>query len=76
MGADEVWCCSNTLFSTELAAVKDYSHRFVKQMDKTTEIGESLSPPTRRSTFAAHLLLLSRVPWPVDGEESLSEQTS
>lgn len=31
--------CSNTLFSTELAAVKDYSRRFAKQMDKTTEIG-------------------------------------
>lgn len=30
---------SNTLFSTELAAVKDYSRRFQKQMDKTTEIG-------------------------------------
>ncbi|KAK4705579.1 cell division control protein 12, partial [Phenoliferia sp. Uapishka_3] len=29
----------NTLFSTELAAVKDYKRRFVKQMDKTTEIG-------------------------------------
>ncbi|GAA6010369.1 hypothetical protein JCM10207_005196 [Rhodosporidiobolus poonsookiae] len=28
----------NTLFSTELAAVKDYSRRFTKQMDKTTEI--------------------------------------
>ncbi|GAA5866680.1 hypothetical protein JCM3774_001955 [Rhodotorula dairenensis] len=28
----------NTLFSTELAAVKDYSRRFAKQMDKTTEI--------------------------------------
>ncbi|KAL8284134.1 hypothetical protein RQP46_004883 [Phenoliferia psychrophenolica] len=28
----------NTLFSTELAAVKDYKRRFVKQMDKTTEI--------------------------------------
>ncbi|KDE05009.1 septin like spn4 [Microbotryum lychnidis-dioicae p1A1 Lamole] len=28
----------NTLFSTELAPVKDYSRRFVKQMDKTTEI--------------------------------------
>ncbi|GAA6040775.1 hypothetical protein JCM8097_003293 [Rhodosporidiobolus ruineniae] len=28
----------NTLFSTELAGVKDYSRRFTKQMDKTTEI--------------------------------------
>ncbi|KAI5476856.1 cell division control protein Cdc12 [Pseudohyphozyma bogoriensis] len=28
----------NTLFSTELAAGKDYKRRFTKQMDKTTEI--------------------------------------
>ncbi|KAM0756487.1 Septin-like protein [Meredithblackwellia eburnea MCA 4105] len=28
----------NTLFSTELAQVKDYRRRFAKQMDKTTEI--------------------------------------
>ncbi|GAA5911980.1 hypothetical protein JCM6882_004732 [Rhodosporidiobolus microsporus] len=28
----------NTLFSTELASVKDYQRRFTKQMDKTTEI--------------------------------------
>lgn len=32
---------SNTLFSTELATVKDYTKRFFKQMDKTTEIGQS-----------------------------------
>jgi len=35
---------SNTLFATELANVKDYSRRFAKQMDKTTEIGKPLDP--------------------------------
>lgn len=42
---------SNTLFSTELAGVKDYSRRFAKQMDKTTEIGQSYALPLPSTGF-------------------------
>lgn len=44
--------CSNTLFSTELAASKDYARRHAKQLDKTTEIGASLPCPDRTSCLS------------------------
>lgn len=50
---------SNTLFSTELAGVKDYSRRFAKQMDKTTEIGQSFLLPCSSLSVRCPFLGLS-----------------